>query len=181
MRMRYPRRPLYVGLSLALATLATHSAADAAEFRSFWADAFSEGCKSQAQINDMVARAVEGRYNAIIPQVLAYQEYTGGSARGAFWHSDIVPRAPAASGSFDPLAYLVQRAHQYGIEVHPWLVPYRAGSTWPPNGNPTLAAHPEWFMTTQGGMNGGPQLMGSDNNYAYYLDPGSPDAQEYLI
>ncbi|MBN1492093.1 MAG: family 10 glycosylhydrolase, partial [Phycisphaerae bacterium] len=155
----------------------THSTVEAAEFRSFCADVWGVGFKSQAEINDMVARAVEGRYNAISPQVMGYQVYTGSSAYGAFWHSNIVPRAPAASGSFDPLAYLVDRAHQYGIEVHCWLVPYRVSTGWPPNGNATLTAHPEWFMTTQGGMNGGPSPV---DGY-YLLDPGSPDAQEYLI
>lgn len=146
------------------------------EFRGFWADAFAGGFKSTTQINDMVARAVAGGYNAILPEIMAYQD-TGGSGHGAYWNSAILPRASDISGSFDPLAYLVTQAHAAGLEVHPWLVAFRTCSTWPPAGNPTLQAHPEWLMVPSGNMGGGPAKVGG----YYVLDPGSPDAQDYLL
>ncbi len=148
------------------------------QFRGFWADAFHVGFKSAAQIDDMVARAVQGNYNAILAEVMAFQD-TGAGGHGAYWNSAIVPRASDISGppTFDPLAYLIQQAHAAGIEVHAWLVTYRVSASWPPAGNSTLAAHPEWFMVPSADIGGGPAKV---NNY-YVLDPGSPDVQAYLL
>ncbi len=150
----------------------------AAEFRGFWADAFHEGFKSAAEIDAMISRALTGNYNAIVPEVLAFQD-TGGDGHGAYWDSAIVPRASDISGGsgFDPLGYLVTQAHAAGLEVHPWLVTYRVSSSWPPAGNTTLAAHPEWLMVPLADMGGGPATVTS----RYTLDPGSPDVQDYLI
>ncbi|MGB9623332.1 MAG: immunoglobulin domain-containing protein, partial [Phycisphaerae bacterium] len=145
------------------------------EFRAFWADAFHEGFKSAAEIDSMVSRAVQGRYNVIIPEVMAYQDNRGNS-HGAYWNSSIVPKAPDISGGIDPLGYLVQRAHAFGIEVHPWLVAYRVCSVWPPQGNGALMFHPEYFMVPQASM-GTLTTVGGD----YVLDPGCPAAQEYLV
>ena len=149
-----------------------------AEFRGFWADAFHVGFKSQAQIDDMIARAIAGNYNAIVPEVMAFQDYSNSNAgHGAYWDSAIVPRAHDIVGSFDPLAYLVAQAHANGLEVHPWLVAFRVSSVWPPAGNDILAAHPEWLMVMRSDMGGGPAKV---SEY-YTLDPGSPDVQEYLM
>jgi uncharacterized lipoprotein YddW (UPF0748 family) len=148
------------------------------EFRAFWADAFHIGFKSQSQINDMIARAVAGNYNAIVPEVLAYQDYSDSyGGHGAFWNSSIVPKAHDIQGSFDPLAYMVQQAHASGLEVHCWLVAFRVCTSWPPAGNSIVAAHPEWIMVMRGDMGGGPATV--DGKYT--LDPGSPDVQEYLL
>lgn len=146
------------------------------EFRGFWADAFHVGFKSQSQINSMIARALAGNYNAILPEVLAYQD-TGGSAHGAYWNSDIVPKAGDISGDFDPLAYMVTQAHNAGLEVHPWLVAFRVSTSWPPAGNLILSAHPEWLMVPRSDMGGGPATVSGK----YTLDPGSPDVQGYLM
>jgi uncharacterized lipoprotein YddW (UPF0748 family) len=144
-------------------------------FRAFWADAFHAGYKSTAEIDTMVARAVEGNYNAIIPEVMAFQDNVG-SGHGAYWNSNIVPKAGDIVGGIDPLAYLVQQAHANGIEVHCWLVAYRVCSTWPPSGNAIMTANPAWLMVPQADMGGGPATV---DGY-YVLDPGSPEAQEYL-
>lgn len=145
------------------------------EYRAAWADAFHSGFKSTSQINSLVSRLVAGRYNMIFAEVLAYHD-TGSSGHGAYWNSSIVPKASDITGGIDPLAYLIQQAHANGIEVHTWLVPYRIGTGWPPSGNSTLAAHPEWTMTTMGNMG-----TLSKINSVYKLDPGSPDVQEYLV
>ena len=144
-------------------------------FRAVWADAFSVGFKSSSQINTLVSRLASGHYNAVFVEVLAFHD-TGPGAHGAYWNSAIVPRASDIQGGIDPLAVLVSTAHAAGIEVHAWIVPYRVSSTWPPNGNSFLAAHPEYLMVPIGDMGGGPAKVGS----YYTLDPGSPDVQEYL-
>jgi uncharacterized lipoprotein YddW (UPF0748 family) len=146
-----------------------------AEFRAFWADVWTSSFMTSAQVNEMVSRAVAGRYNAIVSEVLAYQDYGSGS-HGAFWRSNIVPRSTVVTTNYDPLAYLCQQAHAQGIEVHAWIVPFRVGASWPPSGNATLSAHPEWVMVPEGNM-GTTVPIGTD----YTLDPGSPDVQEYLM
>lgn len=165
-----------IALAAARPVSADTPAMEEPSFRAFWADAFSTGFKSTSQINSLVSRAVQGNYNVIIPEVLAYQDNSG-SGHGAYWNSDIVPKATDISGGIDPLAYLVQQAHAQGIEVHAWLVTYRVCTSWPPSGNSTVAAHPEWLMVPSTQIGGGPARIGS----AYTFDPGSPDVQEYLM
>lgn len=45
--------------------------------------------------------------------------------RGVTWPSDLAPKEPLWENKynpdFDPLRYLITRAHQMDIEVHPWL------------------------------------------------------------
>ncbi len=151
-------------------------AAAQSQFRAVWADAFHDGFKSIAQIDTMVGEAVTGNYNVIIAEVIAFHDQTGG-AHGAYWNSSIVPKATDISGGIDPLAELCTRAHAQGIEVHCWLIPFRVSSAWPPSGNATLAAHPEWLMVSEANMGGGPAILGS----YYTLDPGSPGVQSYLL
>jgi uncharacterized lipoprotein YddW (UPF0748 family) len=145
------------------------------EFRGFWADVFHYGLQNAAQIDQMIALAVQGHYNAILPEVLAYHDNQYGS-HGAYWRSDIVARSSYVTDTFDPLAYMVQQAHANNLEIHPWLVAFRVSSTWPPPGNAYLAAHPEFLMVPLGSM-GSVAPVGS----YYTLDPGSPDVQEYLV
>ncbi len=145
-------------------------------FRGVWVNAFDEGLKSRGQIDDLVGRTATGRYNAIVAEVLAYQDDEG-NGHGAYWHSDIIPWAAETDADFDPLAYLVEQAHAVGVEVHCWLVPFRVCEVWPPSGNSLLAGHAEWLTVTDDYMDQGPVPV---SGY-YLLDPGSPDVQDYLM
>jgi uncharacterized lipoprotein YddW (UPF0748 family) len=165
---------ILVFVTCALGHAATLQAQPA--FRGFWADAFHPGFKSTSEIDTMVSRARQGNYNAVVAEVLAYKD-SGSVAHGAYWNSSILPKAADISGGIDPLAYLCQRAHAEGIEVHAWLVTYRVSTAWPPPNNATLANHPEWFMVPYARMGSGPQPMDGK----YFLDPGSPEVQEYLV
>lgn len=146
-----------------------------ASFRAFWADAFSVGYKNSSQVNDMVNRALQGGYNAIFVEVVAFHDNVG-NGHGAYYNSSIVPKATDISSSFDPLQTVINAAHAADIEVHAWIVPYRVSSVWPPSGNALLAAHPEWLMTPRSALGNGPAQVGG----YYTLDPGCPEAQEYL-
>ena len=169
-------RSLMAALVTALTLAAAHLPVSAdGVFRAFWADAFHSGFKSTSQIDSLVARAVAGKYNAIIPEVLAYHD-TAGGGHGAYWNSSLVPKATDISGGIDPLAYLVQKAHAAGIEVHCWLVAYRVSTSWPPAGNSLLASHPEWLMVPSGSMGSVATVDGK-----YTLDPGCPAVQDHLV
>ncbi|MDR2354557.1 MAG: family 10 glycosylhydrolase [Clostridiales Family XIII bacterium] len=76
----------------------------------------------------------------------------------------------APADGFDPLAFMVQAAHERGLELHAWLNPYRITAEAQDNAN--LAAnhparlHPEWTVThTDGRM---------------YWNPGEPGAQQLI-
>jgi uncharacterized lipoprotein YddW (UPF0748 family) len=109
---------------------------DPPQFRGYWADAFNVGFKSHAEIDAMISRAVAGGYNAIVPEILAYQDNVG-NGHGAYWDSAIIPRASDIDpGLADPLAYMVQQAHAAGLEVHCWLV---ASASAPPGHRAAIA------------------------------------------
>ena len=130
----------------------------------------------------MVSTLVAGRYNAVIVQVVAYMD-TSSASHGSYYKSSILPWCGYTTSGFDPLAYLITKAHANGIEVHAWLGgsgggPYRVSTTWPPSGNATLAAHPEWFMVPQANSEGN-AVVTLDGSCL--LDMGSPDAQDYIV
>lgn len=153
-------------------------------FRGTWADAFHVGFKNSSQVNQMVGYAVQGNYNAIIAEVMAYQDNVGGG-HGAYWTSDYIPKATDAATGFDPLSYLCQQAHAQGLEVHAWLVTYRVCDEWPPAGNTLLAAHPEWITVPRDDIGTGAKPVkpnpADPGSWYFMLDPGSPEVQDYLI
>ena len=145
------------------------------EFRGLWADAFHPAFRTYAELDELVQRAVEGRYNAIIAEVMAYQDRTGGG-HGAYWNSAILPKASDIQAGLDPLGYLCSAAHAYGIEVHAWLVAFRVcnDGDWPPSGNSRVQA--SWLMVPRAQMG---TIAGVGGHCV--LDPGSPDVQDYLM
>jgi len=54
-------------LMAALSLVLAGPALGQAEFRAFWADVWTSSFMTSAQVNEMVTRAVTGRYNAIVP------------------------------------------------------------------------------------------------------------------
>src|SRR4051812_949334 len=185
-RFALQRQPFAIrlcpGLAFAFCYFVTSALLPAQQFRAAWADVFNSGLTSQAGVNNMVNSLVSGHYNAVIVQVLAYMDNSVAS-HGAMWKSSIVPWSSRTTASFDPLGYLVQQAHANGIEVHAWLggsgaAMYRISTSWPPTGNATLTAHPEWTMVPQADSEANAVAL-LDGNYA--LDMGSPDAQEYVV
>lgn len=167
---------LAVLLACRLSEPTAHGQTTSPEFRAFWVSTNGAGAHSQADLDNIVARAVEGNYNVINFMVLWVHD-PGAAAHGAYWNSSIVPRTTGFADPIDPLAYLVQQAHGVGIKVHVRVIPYVASVTWPPNQHTTIAAHPEWIMGTHADMGNGPA---STEGY-YTLDPGSPEVQEYVI
>src|SRR5215831_9498568 len=154
----------------------------AQQFRAAWADVFHVGMQNSGQVDTMVSTLVAGHYNAVIVQVVAYMDNASAS-HGAYYKSSILPWSGYTTSGFDPLAYLITKAHASGIEVHAWLGgsgggPYRVSTTWPPGGNATLSGHPEWFMVPQTNSEGN-AVVALDGSCL--LDMGSPDAQEYIV
>jgi len=85
------------------------------EVRAFWADAFASGFKTRAQVDELVERVVQANANTIIAQV---------RRRGDSFYVDSSEPFTEDTGveaGLDPLAYLLERAHGAGLEVHAWV------------------------------------------------------------
>lgn len=68
-------------------------------------------------VDDALARIKEAGFNVYMPTVW--------QGRGAAWPSSHAPwdskLADRSKANFDPLRYLIKKAHELGIEVHPWF------------------------------------------------------------
>lgn len=146
------------------------------QFRAFWVDAFGSGMFTPAEIDQLVADTKAANMNAIVAQV--------GRRGDCFCNLAMMPRTQAAIAPlpFDPLQYLIDKAHAEGIEVHAWVI---ATAIWnsvtpPLNPNhvfnlhgPSKTGADNWLMYRSDGA----FRAGSD----YLLDPGHPDAADYIV
>jgi uncharacterized lipoprotein YddW (UPF0748 family) len=134
--------------------------------RGIWVDGFNEGIKTRDEVDTLIARAQKGKLNAIFAQV---------RKRGdAYYASRYEPRAKDNRDfTFDPLAYLIERAHAVTprISVHAWI---NMGAVGPPNDpNHLLAKHPEYRSLSD---------TGADyDDEAVKIDPGVPGAADWTF
>lgn len=146
------------------------------QFRAYWVDAFGPGLYSELQIDRLVADAKAANMNAIVAQV--------GRRGDCLCNRAMMPRTEANLDPypFDPLQSLIDKTHAHGLEVHAWI---SATAIW---SSPTPPSDPNHVFNTHG-----PSKTGDDNwimarydgeirgGPEYYLDPGHPDAADYII
>ncbi|NLK38985.1 MAG: family 10 glycosylhydrolase [Clostridiales bacterium] len=129
----------------------------------------------RAELDDIIATTLSANLNAIYFQVRP----TG----DALYKSDIFPtsayltgtQGAPLNGGFDPLEYLLEKAHEKGLKVHAWVNPLRvtSGSASKPNTDVTkLAANnparknPSWVIPYDNGM--------------LYYDAGIPEVRKLI-
>jgi uncharacterized lipoprotein YddW (UPF0748 family) len=145
------------------------------QLRGLWVDAFGPGMKTPAEIDQLVADAQRMKLNALFAQV--------GRRGDCYCNNAAMPRTsdPAVPAGFDPLAYLLEKAHAVGIQVHAWIITTSIHNAATPPAQPdhvfnthgpTKTGRDNWIMTRFDGLN----RAGND----YLLDPGHPDAAEYI-
>lgn len=112
---------LIVGLVAVLPSMTPASQAQPQpieQMRAFWVDDANPGFRNHPQVDELVENVVRANANTIIAQMRRH-----GDAR---YNNSIEPRAAdprlAPAEEFDPLAYLIEKAHSRGIKVHAWLV-----------------------------------------------------------
>ncbi len=136
------------------------------EFRAAWVTAWSSGILTPAEVDETIRMAREANMNALIVQV----RKTG----DALYKSNYEPRAPLDDPNFDPLAYLVEKAHKEGIEIHAWLNTFRITARGEkPGPGHVLSLHPEWANKTYEGS--------TEGGEGGYLDPGIPGVQDWTV
>ena len=146
------------------------------ELRAYWVDAFGEGIFNDAEITKLVTATKAANLNALVVQV--------GRRGDCFCNKASMPRTQAgiAPRPYDPLDSLIAKAHAAGIQVHAWIITTAIwNSLTPPLDpnhvfnlhGPTKTGADDWIMRRYDGAN----RAGAD----YLLDPGHPDAAEYMV
>lgn len=135
-------------------------------FRAAWADGWTPGFRSAAEVTSMIDTLHQANYNVVIPEVRKNGD--------AFYDSTYENRAAEITDPlpFDPLADMITKAHAVGMEVHAWLVAYRIANSTATNAPPVFHEHPEWLTKDNTG-----ELL---NNNFYLLDQGVPGVQDYI-
>ncbi len=95
---------------------------------------------SPSDCDRMVGRAVSLGVRGLLVQVVGRGD--------SFYRSDLLPRAEALPpGDFDPLGYLLPRAHDAGLQVHAWMNCFLVWSApQPPRDSAHVVwRHPDWL------------------------------------
>ncbi|MEC0124208.1 family 10 glycosylhydrolase [Paenibacillus pabuli] len=105
--------------------------------------------------------------NAVFVQVRANGD--------AIYPSSLVPWNSVLTGTqgkdpgYDPLAFMIEEAHQRGLEFHAWFNPFRATNSASTTGlasNHVSKLHPDWIVNASGKL---------------YINPGIPEARQHII
>ena len=123
----------------------------------------------KAEYKKLLDMHVQNGMNAVIVQIRP--------ATDAFYPSPYEPWSEWLTGKqgrppvpyYDPLQFMIEEAHKRGLEFHAWCNPYRAELQIGKSSiSPThiTKVHPEWFVAYGGKR---------------YFDPGSKEAQEFVV
>lgn len=134
-----------------------------------WQERYQRMSPAQCQtyLKNLVARMHEIGFNAIIFQVRPEGD--------AFYRSDYEPwsrfltgvQGKAPAQVWDPMEYLIGLCHQYGMEFHAWINPYRMtmSKAMTLDKQHLYYQHPEWFVRYDERL---------------YLNPGLPESRSYI-
>ena len=127
-------------------------------------------------IDQMILFAKENGINHLLVQV---------RGRGdALYNSKLIPRSELLKNtSFDPLYYVIMKAHANGLKVHAWMNVYLV---WSKIQDPTSLthvynSHPEWIDKNGNELN---SLFNNKTNIpgeGYYIAPHHPKVKQHLL
>lgn len=135
------------------------------QLRAIWVDGFNEGIKTPEQVDTLLARVRQAGLNAVVVQVR--------KSADAYYNSHYEPRASDIAEGFDPLAYLIQKAHgeKPYVQVHTWLNTCAVGRNRHPRS--LQSRFPEYLTLSD---------MGEDyDGEATKIDPGHPGAADWTF
>jgi len=149
------------------------TSAVAPEYRMIWADSWHNGFLTPEETTNFVNTVAAANYNAIVVEVR--------KAGDAYYLSDYEPWASNLNpANYDALQDLINKAHAVGIEVHAWIVTYRAWH----KSFPTPPVGHVWREHGPGSANGDWSMRNVDNGYEegsnLNIDPGVPGVQDYI-
>ena len=135
----------------------------ASEVRGIWINSDAVP-KTKNEAREMVREYHRAGINLLFPEMIC---------RGyAVFPSKILERDPRFVTAEDMLPAMIDEAHKYGMEVHPWVWAFRAGYT--KDKGSIIKNHPEWLDSSKYGetlsINGG-----------MWLSPVIPECRDYLL
>lgn len=125
----------------------------------------------KAELDAIVDNARDAGLNAIFFQVIPSAD--------ALYHSNLYPWSAVLTGTqgaapadgFDPLSYLVEKAHACGIELHAWINPFRVTVTSDTALDDLAENHPARLH---------PDYCVKYSDGKYYYNPGVPEVRDML-
>ena len=148
-----------------------------AEIRSLWVLPWN--MQSPQAIDQVIADAVYAHQNEIMLEVRYRSDalYTPNRLNTDFRNPE--PRSYVLKDDgFDPLAYAIARANEHEIKVQAWVIVFNATPLDAKlvQKNYIYQHHPEWIT-----YNERTERMRSSAQFGYFIDPGIPEVQDYLL
>ena len=148
-----------------------------AEVRSLWVLPWN--MQSSEAIDKVIADAVFAQQNEILLEVRYRSDalYTPNRLNSKYANPE--PRSYIlADDGFDPLAYAIEKARIHQIKVQAWVIVFNATPllTELVQENYIYRNHPEWITYNQQN-----ERMRSSKQFGYFIDPGIPEVQDYLL
>jgi len=131
------------------------AASEKTSWHGIWVQAKS--LVSPAAIDAMLSRAEKGGFNAIFVNVFLQGQ--------TVYPGHLVSQYYKIQNGFDPLAYLLPRAHQRGLEVHAWYV---VGWVEDESEKALLNRYPDWG------------LVGPDGETIRWLNLARPEVRQFI-
>jgi uncharacterized lipoprotein YddW (UPF0748 family) len=116
----------------------------------------SKSIKTPEKADEMLARVEAGKFTAIFVESFVFGR--------ANYDSALLEKSTDLAPNFDPLAYVVEQAHQRDIQVHAWLIAGPVGGL----EGPILSRHPDWAM------------FSVDGERANWLNYNRPDVRQFI-
>ncbi len=111
------RKTIYLLVILILVQAIGCCTSFAREIRGAYVTAWTKGFLTREEADATLSAAKKANLNALFIQVRKVAD--------SYYESSIEPTGTNLSKDFDPLAYIIPKAHAQGIEVHAWVNVYR--------------------------------------------------------
>lgn len=148
-----------------------------AEIRSVWVLPWD--ITTEKSIDEVIATAVSCNQNELLVEVRYRADALFDTSKGAYLYPNPEPKSYILEdASFDPLAYILKKAHQKGLAVQAWVVVFNATPREQSyiQQNYIYNNHKDWIT-----YNFNDSQMNIDRQSGYFIDPGIPEVQEYLL
>ena len=147
---------VWILLALVLAAVAAGAKEPQFAYRGLWVD--TTGFVTKEKADRLLDQCRRAKINVLLPNVMVHGSVMHKSSH--YMHNVV------ADDNFDPLAYLIEKAHAQGMQVHPWYCVYYEGAKGLEPGKP------EWLCT---------DMDGKPMDATYFLSPQIPGVNDYLL
>lgn len=162
---------------LLIALLLTGITSVKAEIRALWVTPWD--ITTPQAIDEIISDAINAGQTDLLVEV----RYRSDALYTPNLHSDKYPNPEPRShvlkdDTFDPLAYVLDKAKDKHLNVHAWVVVFNATPTLPSlvANNYIYQNHYEWIT-----YDSKHRRMNSSEAFGYFIDPGIPAVQDYVL